>query len=332
MDQQPPKSTVLITGGTGLIGSALTQLLVEKGYKVIVLSRRRVNETVDKPMKKDSDENRDRTLNPDIETRSWDPDRGTIDPEAIRQADFIVHLAGAGVADKRWSAKRKQEILNSRTHSCAVLVKALKELPNKVKAIVSASAIGWYGPDPFVPNPQPFAEDTTADDNFLGETCRLWETAIMPVSELGKRLVILRTGIVLSRKGGALAEFSKPVRMGMAAILGSGKQVISWIHIDDLCRLYLHAIEQPGWNGVYNAVAPHPVDNRTLTLELAKRLKGHYFVPVYIPSFILKMALGEMSVEVLKSATVASKKVRREGFQFLYLSIGEALENLLKKD
>lgn len=319
MDQQPHKSTVLITGGSGLIGSALSQLLVDKGYRVIVLSRGNAEGKKGKGIPGTG-----------IERRSWDPDKGTVDPQAISQADYIVHLAGAGVADKRWSGKRKQEIIDSRTRSSAVLAKALKELPNKVKTIISASAIGWYGPDPAIPNPHPFSEETPADDAFLGEACRLWENSISPVTVLDKRLVILRIGIVLSSKGGALAEFKKPVRLGMAAILGSGKQVVSWIHIDDLCRLFLYAIEQPEWNGTYNAVAPHPVDNRTLTLELAKRLKGHYFVPVYIPSFVLKIVLGEMSIEVLKSATVASKKVRREGFQFLYSSIGEALDNLVK--
>ncbi|MHA4808584.1 TIGR01777 family oxidoreductase [Flavitalea flava] len=326
MDQQPNKSTVLITGGTGLIGSALSQMLTEKGYKVIVLSRGDVGD------ENGGDKKRKASTGTGIEWRTWDPDQGTIDPQAISQADFIVHLAGAGVADKRWSAKRKQEIMDSRTRSSAVLVKALKEVPNKVKAIVSASAIGWYGPDPSIPNPQPFSEEAPADDDFLGETCRLWENSIAPVTESGKRLVILRTGIVLSPKRGALAEFKKPVRLGVAAVLGSGKQVISWIHIGDLCRLYLHALEQPEWNGIYNAVTPHPVDNKTLTLDLAKRLKGHYFVQIYIPSFMLKLVLGEMSIEVLKSTTVASKKVRREGFQFLYPSIGEALDNLLKKD
>ena len=303
---------ILITGGTGLIGTALSRMLLEKGYDVTLLSRSKRASGI-----------------PLLRTAYWDVKAQTIDADAIREADFIIHLAGAGVADKRWSRKRKNEIIESRTKSSALLIKALQEIPNKVQAVVSASAIGWYGADPAIPNPAPFEEAAPADDEFLGETCRLWEESISPVTAMGKRLVILRTGIALSRKGGALTEFIKPVKMGVAAILGSGKQMISWIHADDLCRFYLQAIEQPDWRGVYNAVAPKPVDNKTLTLELARRLKGKYYVPIYIPSFLLKIVLGELSIEVLKSATVSTKRARIAGFQFLYPSIQSALEELL---
>ncbi|HWK02837.1 MAG TPA: TIGR01777 family oxidoreductase [Puia sp.] len=312
---------ILITGGTGMIGTALSRMLLEKGYDVTLLSRSaRPSGFSSSP---------DSQPAPTLRTAHWDLRTQAIDTEAIRQADYIIHLAGAGVADKRWSKKRKKEIVESRTRSSVLLIKALQENPNKVQAVVSASAIGWYGPDPAIPNSDPFEETASADDDFLGETCRLWEDSITPITDMGKRLVILRTGIVLSRKGGALTEFKKPVKMGVAAILGSGKQVVSWIHVEDLCRLYLQAIEQPDWRGVYNAVAPKPVDNRTLTLELARRLKGKYYVPVYVPSFLLKIVLGELSIEVLKSATVSSKKARIAGFQFLYPSIQSALEELL---
>jgi uncharacterized protein (TIGR01777 family) len=305
-------STILITGGTGLIGTALTRLLTERGYRVIILSRKKEGGAVGGP-----------------ERARWDPDTGFIEPEAIRSADYIVHLAGAGVADMRWSAARKKVIVESRTKSSALIAKALKEIPNNVAAVISASAIGWYGPDPVVPNPQPFEETAPAGGDFLGETCRLWEEAIRPVTEAGKRLVIIRTGIVLSDRGGALAEFRKPARLGVAAILGSGRQVISWIHVDDLCRLYLAAIEQKDWSGVFNGVAPQPVNNRELVLTLGRRLKGRYLVPIYIPSFFLKILLGEMSIEVLKSTTVSAAKVRGAGFQFVYPSIDSALDALL---
>jgi uncharacterized protein (TIGR01777 family) len=329
--------TVLITGGTGLIGTALGQLLAGKGYEVMILSRTGSTAYLERNASGQTGSRRTKGEAGPVGTHAvattyhWDLARQVIDPEAIRRADYIVHLAGAGVADKRWNAKRKEEIVKSRTESSALIVKALQEIPNTVKAVVSISGIGWYGPDPSIPNPHPFEETDPVDEDFLGETCRLWESSITPVTALDKRLVILRTGIVLSREGGALAEFKKPVRLGIAAILGSGRQVVSWIHIEDLCRLFQHAIETPGCQGIYNAVSPYPVDNRSLTRELAKRFKGKYFVQVYVPTFILKMVLGQMSIEVLKSTTVSAEKTRKAGFQFNYPSIESALDELTAK-
>jgi uncharacterized protein len=335
-------STITITGGTGLIGTALTHLLIDHGHRVIILSRNTPPGSRPAPPEQAPAASADpgepgsaaafysRPSGPGLQRLHWDPSAGYIDPEAIRQADCIVHLAGAGVADHRWTAKRKKVIEESRTKSAGLLVTALRETSNNVKAVISASGIGWYGPDPAIPNPRPFEETDPADNDFLGETCRRWEAAISPVTALGKRLVILRTGLVLSRQGGALAEFRKPIRFGIAPILGSGRQIMSWIHIDDLCRLYLQAIDQEEWSGVYNAVAPNPASNRILTLELARRLKGRYFVPVFVPSLLLKVIVGGMSVEVLKSTTVSAAKVHAAGFQFIYPAIESALDNLLK--
>lgn len=305
---------VLITGGTGLIGTALCNMLTKKGYRVSVLTR-------EKPSIQRQQAN--------VEYKEWDISQQVIDADAVKRADFIVHLAGAGVADKRWSEKRKKEIMESRTQSSALLVKALKEISNKVKAVISASAIGWYGEDPAIPNPKPFVETDPPDYGFLGETCRLWEESIDPVTLSGKRLVKLRTGVVLSNEGGAFAEFKKPVRFGVAGILGNGKQVISWLHIDDLCRMFVSAIENESWSGAYNAVAPKPVSNRELIIQVAKYLKGKFYVPLYVPSVALKIALGGMSEEVLKSTTVCSDKIRKAGFNFSFPTIESALKNLL---
>lgn len=305
---------VLITGGTGLIGTALCNMLTKKGYHVTVLTR-------EKPSVQKQQAN--------VKYKEWNIAQQVIDTDTVQRADFIIHLAGAGVADKRWTEKRKKEIKDSRTQSSALLVKALKEISNKVKAVISASAIGWYGEDPVVPNPKPFIETDPPDYSFLGETCRLWEESIDPIILSGKRLVKLRTGVVLSNEGGAFAEFKKPVRFGVAGILGNGKQVISWLHIDDLCRMFVSAIENESWSGAYNAVAPKPVSNKELIIQVAKYLKGKFYVPLYVPSFALKLALGGMSQEVLKSTTVCSDKIRKAGFNFAFPSIESALKDLL---
>jgi len=300
--------TVLISGGTGMIGRALTAELQRKGYEVIILTR-------GKAKKRGA-----------LRHAHWDPEKGLIDAEAIRAADHIVHLAGANVADGRWTAQRKREIVDSRVKSGSLLVQALEQYANRVQTVVSASAIGWYGPDPQVPNPHPFTEAAPAHTDFLGSTCRQWEAAISPAATGGRRLVILRTGIVLSRDGGAYEAFAKPLRFGLATVLGSGRQVVSWIHIDDLVRLYIAAIENRGWNGVYNAVAPAPVSNRQLMQSIAAQKGFHLTVPV--PAAALKLVLGEMSIEVLKSATVSAARVESAGFYFLFPTIETATRKL----
>lgn len=303
--------TILITGGTGLVGSALTRLLVNKGYQVIILTRR------SKPAEGA------------VSYAEWDPAAGTIDVKAVQQADMIVHLAGANVGEKRWTKKRKQEILDSRVKSANLIVQTLQSNPNKCRAVISASAIGWYGDDKLRPAGKTmFTEEAPADTEYLGATCREWEESIQPVTEMGKRLVILRSGIVLSNHSGAFPSFRKPVKMGFAAILGNGRQVISWVHIEDAARLYLYAIENENLQGIYNATAPQPVTNENLTITLAQKIKGKFFISINVPSFLLKIVLGEMSVEVLKSATVSSAKISKAGFQFLYPTINVAIDSL----
>jgi uncharacterized protein (TIGR01777 family) len=306
---------VLITGGTGLVGTAVKNLLLQKGYEVVLLTRSTVSKEG---------------------YAHWDINAGTIDATAIAGADYIIHLAGAGVADKRWSVARKQEILDSRTKSSALLVKALAETPNKVKAVISASAIGWYGPDQNNGDnhlaAQGFVETDPSYPDFLGTTCAAWEASIAPVTAntngLQKRLVCLRTGIVLSKQGGALKEFLKPLALRMAAVLGNGKQMISWIDVRDLAKMFVYAIEHENLSGSYNAVAPSPVSNKTLTKTLASVLYGKFYITTYVPSFVLKIMLGEMSIEVLKSTTVSAQKIQDAGFVFDYPEITKSLSSL----
>ena len=304
--------TILIAGGTGMIGESLSKLLVLEGYQVNVLSRN------PKP------------AHDGISYSQWNVQSQTYDADAFAKADVIIHLAGANISEKRWTAKRKKEIRDSRVQSSALIIKALQETPNHVEAVIAASAIGWYGRD-HKKNPVPFTENDQPAAGFLGETCRVWEESIEPVRALGKRLVKFRTGIVVSNTGGAIEAFRKPMRFGIAAILGSGKQMISWIHINDLCRLYLEAIRNQKLEGIYNAVAPEPCSNRRLTLDLAKRMRGNSFLAVHVPSFIIQLVVGEMSTEVLKSTTVSSKKLQQAGFQFQFPTIAAAIRALEKK-
>lgn len=308
--------TVLLTGGTGTIGKYLTAHLLKKGYKVIILTRKLPSGN---------------SINTGVSYASWNINENRIDTDALQRADHIIHLAGAGVVDKRWSSAYKKEILDSRTKSSALLIDAMAKTSNKIKTLVSASAIGWYGPDNSFTLQNGFSEDALPNNDFLGETCRLWEESVEPAASLGKRVVKLRTGIVLSEHGGALAEFKKPLKFGTAAILGSGRQIVSWIHVDDLCRMYIEAIQNSMLSGSYNAVAPGPVSNKTLTLQLAKTMRKNAFIPILVPAFVLKIMMGESSIEVLKSCTVNSKKIKDAGFTFLYPSIEAALIDLCKK-
>ena len=303
--------TILITGGTGMVGQSLTNFLLAKGYHVIVLTRQQKQSS-----------------RAHFSFAQWDLNKGWIDPTAIAAADYIIHLAGEGVADKRWTAARKKAILHSRVNSSALLVKTLKENPNKVKAIVAASAIGWYGPDNEKSKQSGFIETDSVDSSFLGDTCQQWEESMHPIKLMGIRLVTIRIGIVFNKMGGALAEFMKPAKLGAAAILGDGQQMVSWIHQQDLNRLMLFALETEQVVGVYNAVAPDPVNNAILTKAIAKRFHT-WAIPFHVPSFVLKIMLGEMSVEVLKSAKVSASKIITAGFSFDYASMDEALDDLL---
>ena len=305
---------VLISGGTGLIGSRLTHHLIERGYDIIILTQQK-NRLAE---------------NSKITYSYWNVEKEIIDKKAVLSADHIVHLAGAGVMDHKWTTDYKKKILESRRKSAELIVNCLKENEHHVKTFVSASAIGYYGADEkILERKDGFIESDLPSRDFLGETCLLWEASVEPVTALGTRLVKLRTGIVLSKKGGALKEFKKPLRFGIATVFGNGKQIVSWIHIDDLSRMYSEAMENKYLHGSYNAVAPEPVSQKQLILLLANKMRNKFFTAVHIPVFILKLFLGKRSIEILKSATVSDRKIKATGFTFLYPSIESALNEVV---
>jgi uncharacterized protein len=303
--------TILITGGTGLLGTALTTMLVQKGYKVIILSR-----------------TEKQSQNPNVSFKVWNIAKQFIDPNAIAEADHIIHLAGAGIAEKRWTAERKNEIEKSRVESGKLLVSAIKSQSHKIQTLVSASGAGYYGAD----NGVPFTETMPANNDFLGNTCQNWENATQEIETLNIRRVILRISVVLCKNGGALKEFLTPLKFRLATTLGSGKQITSWVHIADLCNSFIFAIENKSVNGIYNIATSQPVSNHQLITALAKQKYGNYFLPIPVPAFMLKIMLGQMSQIILKSVTVNNQKSLDAGFVYFYNNIEDALKNIVEQN
>ena len=296
---------ILITGASGLVGSRLTEMLLQKGHQVSHLGRTKKSGPV--------------------KSYVWNVDKGEFDAEALVGVDAIIHLAGAGVADKRWNEQRKKEILESRTKSSALLYETLKKENHAVKAVVSASAIGYYG---FCLDERIFTEESKPGSDYLAQVTRQWEEAVDKISSLGIRVAKVRIGIVLSAKGGALTEMAKPVRFGVGASLGTGKQYLSWIHIDDLCAMFMKAVEDDQMHGAYNAVCDW-VTNESITKSIAKVLNRPLLLPP-IPGFMMKLIVGEMAVIVVNGSKVSSEKIRKTGFTFQYPDLNEALSELLK--
>lgn len=298
--------TFLITGGTGLVGTRLTELLLEKNHSVRYLSRSSGTKN-------------------GIKCFQWDINKQTIDKEAFEGVDFIIHLAGAGVADKSWTTDRKKEILQSRTKSTQLLKSTLESVDHKVTSFVSASAIGYYGWDT---GGVWVKEGSRFGDDFLATVTKAWEEEVDQVASLGIRTTKLRIGIVFSEKGGALYEIAKPIKLGAGAPLGSGDQYMSWIHIDDLCNMFIHSAEHAEVEGVYNAVGPNPEINKNITKEAAKVLKKPAFLP-NVPAFVLKIMLGKRAAMVLGGSRVSSEKIEATNFKFQYPDLKPALVNLL---
>lgn len=296
---------VLITGGSGLVGKELIELLNAKGYEVAILSRG------------------SKTLTNAI-AYQWDIAKDYIDPMAFENTEVIIHLAGAGVAEKRWTADRKEEIYNSRTKSSLLLYNYLKDNPHQVKTFVAASAIGLYGMDT---GNTMVKENAPTGIDFLAHVTDAWETSTRKIESLGIRLVQTRIGIVLSNEGGALKELLKPP---VAAPLGNGQQYMSWIHIKDLCQQIIFAIENEEVNGAFNAVGPKPMTNREFTKVAASIFKKPY-LPIPVPKLVLKLMLGEMAQIVLGGNRVSSEKIMKAGFQFEFPKLEAALKDLKQR-
>jgi uncharacterized protein (TIGR01777 family) len=288
---------ILITGGSGLVGTRLAQMLIKKNHEVVILSR-----------------------NPKKENEfKWNLSKNYIDKEAFKNIDYIIHLAGAGIADERWTDQRKKVIIDSRVETANLLFTTLKENNISIKGFISASGIGYYGA---ITTDTIFKETATVGNDFLGEVCKKWEDAAHQFKTLNIPVTILRTGIVLSKKGGALEKMRLPV----ISPLGSGQQYLPWIHIDDMCEMYIQAIEG-SLEGIYNAVAPEHHTSKTFSKSLAKSIKRPY-VGICVPSFMLKVLFGDLSVILLQGSRISAKKIEKNGYSFRFKTLKKALNNL----
>ncbi|MHC0442226.1 TIGR01777 family oxidoreductase [Flavobacterium sp. 3-210] len=299
---------VLITGGTGFIGKHLADVLIDNGFSVSVLSRSEQKNT------------------PSITYYKWDLKRNFIEKEAVLNADYIVHLAGEGIVEKRWTKRRKKAILESRTKPIELIFSILKENNKTVNAFVSASAVGIYGA---ITSNKICNEETPPANDFLGRTCQVWENTTDKINTLGIRTVKIRTGIVFAKDEGFLKKVVPSFKSGFGAVLGSGKQYLPWIHIDDLVQIYLKSITDERIHGVYNACITDNTRNSGFSRTLATILGYTIWLPK-IPAFFLKIALGEMSKAVLKGQRVSSQKIQKTGFEFQFTDLERTLRSCLQ--
>jgi hypothetical protein len=298
-------ANVLISGGSGLIGKALSKLLIKNGHKVVHLGRKE-------------------NLTSDIKCFRWDLTKNWIDARAFENVDTIVNLAGAGIADKRWANERKKEILDSRVISSQLLIGEANKRLGQVKVFVGGSAIGFYGA---VTTGKMYAENDLPGNDYMADVCVKWENEYHKLNT-NIRKVIIRTGVVLSNEGGALPKLLTPIKFGVGAAIGSGKQVIPWIHINDIVSLFYEAICNESIIGIFNGVAPNPVNNLQLNQVIAKQLNKPFFLP-NVPSVMLKLMLGEMAVMVTEGSAISAEKTTHIPFQFQFPEIEGAIKDLL---
>lgn len=298
---------ILLTGGTGFIGKNLTNLLIDSGFSVSVLSR--------SPRENTSK----------ITYYKWDLNRNYIDEEAVLKADYIIHLAGEGIVEKRWTKKRKKDILESRTKPVDLIFSILEKNNKTLDAFVSASAIGIYGA---FTNSNVCTENTAPANDFLGITCQEWEKVVDKVNTLGIRTVKVRTGIVLGRDEGFLKKIVPSFKLGFGAILGTGNQYVPWIHVTDLCQIYLKSIVDQEMHGPYNACITDNTTNAILSVTLANIFGYKIWLPK-APKFILKIVLGEMSIAILEGQRVSSEKIQKTGFEFQFTDLETTLASCI---
>ncbi|MDZ4665734.1 MAG: TIGR01777 family oxidoreductase [Bacteroidota bacterium] len=300
---------ILITGGTGSIGKYLIKNLINSGQEPIVLTRGSLDQKL--PYK----------------VFKWDPDKQFIDEKAFEGIEHIINLAGAGIADKKWTAKRKSEIVSSRVNSSKLLHAYLVKLNVKPLSFIGASAIGIYGAQT---SEHVFTENDVPANDFLGTTCKLWEESYDPFIKMGIKTSIVRIGVVLEKNSGAYSKMSAPIKYGFGSALGNGKQYMPWIHVNDLVNIFSQLISSKLSIGTYNAVASEHVNNQGFTEALANSLHRKIILPK-APAFIIKMIFGEMSAVVLAGSRVSNIKLIENGFKFQFNDLKTALLDLSKK-
>ncbi len=300
---------VVIIGGSGLIGSQLAELLINNNYCVTILSR-----------------SNKKTRSNNIKYSIWNIKNKLIDVKVITQAHYIIHLAGEGIADKRWTKQRKLNILTSRTVPLQLIYELISTNENNLKALISASGIGFYGA---ITTNHVFTENDAAANDFLGQTCQQWENEVDRFNELNIRTVKLRTGIVLSNRGGALPKMARMFKLGFGSPIGTGKQFLPWIHIHDLCHMYLFAIKNSNLIGAYNAVVQDDTTNYSFSKNLAKSFNKKMWLP-NVPSFILKLVMGEMASLLLYGSRVSNEKIKALGFKFKLENLQIAIAELIR--